>query len=372
MQVVAPGYEEVAAAFAHAVPADGRGGAFAAVVEGETVIDVWAGSASDDGRAWQRDTTCLVFSGTKGATATAALTLVESGSLDLEAPVAAYWPAFAAAGKADVRVRDVLAHTAGLPGIAARLGAAEIADPEQIFPLLAAHAPIVPIGAPSYHAVTFGWLVDAVVRAADGRPVSRILAEAVAGPLGLDLWIGVPQAELHCVAQMRRSPDYQLSAFAANDTPDPRLDMVYGLVGELDWNAAATLQAEIPAANGVATARSLARLYGCLARGGEIDGVQILAATTIDLALREASIGDDPLSGRLLRFGLGYELAGTLSNLGPAPDAFGHTGAGGSSHGAWPALRTGFSFVTSEMRTESSDDRVRSILAALHAAVRDP
>jgi len=310
-----------------------------------------------------------VFSGTKGVVAAAVLQLVERGALDLEAPVASSWPAFAAAGKDRVKVRDLLAHTSGLPGVVAPLAAGDLTAPQRIFDLLAAQEPIVEIGVPSYHALTYGWLLDAVVRIADGRSVGQVVADEIAGPLSLDLWIGLPETELGRVARIRRAPGYTLSAFASGEEPDPRLAFVYGPLDGVNFNAADTLMAEIPAANGVATARSLARLYGCLARGGEIDGVRLLEPATIAHAATEASRGDDPLSGRPLRFGLGFELAGTPSNLGPDPGAFGHTGAGGSTHGAWPSRATGFSFVASEMRTESGDDRGRLLLAALARAL---
>src|SRR6185436_16052160 len=130
----------------------------------------------------------------------------------------------------------------------------------------------------------------------------------------------------------------------------------------MDWNAPEVLQAEIAAANGVATARSMARLYGCLACGGSVDGVRLLRPETLAAGRRERSAGDDPLSGRPLRFAAGYELWGTPSELGPAEDAFGHTGSGGSSHGAWPGLRTGFSFVMRELRPQPADDRARRLL----------
>ena len=367
---VAPGFEAVGEVFASVTEPGRPGAAFAAVVDGVPVVDLWGGTVDDAGHSWSKDTACVVFSGTKGVVATAVLQLAERGALDLEAPVASIWPAFAAAGKDRVLVRDLLAHTSGLPGIIAPLTAGDLRAPQRIFDLLAAQEPIVTVGVPSYHALTYGWLLDAVVRSVDGRSVGQVVRDDIAGPLGLDLWIGLPEAELGRVARIRRAPGYALSAFASDDEPDPRLAFVYGPLDGMNFNAPETLTAEIPAANGVATARSLARLYGCLARGGELDGVRLLEPATIALAATEASRGDDPLSGRPLRFGLGFELSGTPSNLGADPAAFGHTGAGGSTHGAWPSHATGFSFVVSEMRTESGDDRGSVLLAALAEALR--
>jgi CubicO group peptidase (beta-lactamase class C family) len=368
---VAPGFEGVRAAFADAVSDDGPGAALAAVVDGETVVDLYAGRAGD--RPWQEDTICIVFSGTKGVVAAAVLVLVERGVLDLEAPVSRIWPEFAVAGKEDITVGDVLAHAAGLPGVTERLTLDDLAAPERIFELLAAQAPLVAPGGPSYHALTYGWLVDAIVRRADGRHVAQVVADELCAPLHLDFRIGTHGDDLAHVAPTVRAPDFELSAFAGNAEPDPRLDAVYGnpplSPARGGWNDPAVLEAEIPAGNGVGTARSIARLFGCLARGGELDGVRILRPETIELGARERSRGADPLSGRPLRFGAGFELHGTPSRLGPVHDAFGHTGSGGSSHGAWPSLRTGFSFVISELRTETADQRAPEILYALRDAV---
>lgn len=169
------------------------------------------------------------------------------------------------------------------------------------------------------------------------------------------------------VRQLRAAPDWGLAALAGEEEPDPCLALVHGPVGTLDWNDPALLAAPVPGAGGVATARSLARLDGALARGGELDGVRVLRAETIDAARTERSAGPDVISGIPLRSGLGFELWGIPSFLGPSPDAFGHTGAGGSSHGAWPGLRTGWSFVTAELQPATRDVRAATLLEALHA-----
>jgi CubicO group peptidase (beta-lactamase class C family) len=368
MTVVAPGYEEVAEVFAACVPADGPGGSFAAVVHGVTVIDVWQGTAGDAGTPWRADSVCAIASGTKGVVATAMLMLVDRGALDLSAPVARYWPEFGAAGKADVRVADIVSHTAGLPGVVEPVAVDDLADPPKIEALLAAQEPIVPIGLPTYHALTYGWLCDALVRRVDGRSIGRFVAEEIAGPLALDLSIGTPPERATRAAPLRPVATYALSAFLSDGEPDPRLAFVYGNPPVLA-RLRDLLSVEIGGANCVTNARAMARLYGCLACGGEIDGVRILSGETVRLGRRQLSAGDDPLSGRALRFGVGFELAPNPSALGPAPDAFGHTGTGGSSHGGWPALRTGFSFAMTELRPENDDGRARRLLDVLHRAV---
>jgi CubicO group peptidase (beta-lactamase class C family) len=363
---VAAGFEPVAEAFAACIAPDGPGAAFAAVVDGRPVIDVWAGTADDDGDPWAEDTVCVVASGTKGVVATAMLILLERGALDLDAPVSRYWPEFAAAGKESVRVADVVAHTAGLPGIVVPLTVEDLRDPPLVEATLAAQEPIVPVGQPTYHALTYGWLCDGLVRHVDGRSVGRFVSDEIAGPLELDLSIGSPPERASRAAQMRQAPNYALSAFLGDEEPDPRLAYVYGnppVVGR--WRDPEMLALEVPGANCLASARSLARLYGCLARGGELDGVRLLRPETVELGRRQLSEGPDPLSGRPLRFGVGFELAPNVSQLGPDPVAFGHTGAGGSSHGAWPSRRTGYSLVVSEMRPENDDGRSGRVLGAL-------
>lgn len=368
----ATGFETLVTVFAGAVPVGGAGGAFSAVVDGRLVVDLWAGTVDDAGRPWRADTPAVVFSGSKGVVASAVLVLVERGVLDLEAPVAAIWPEFAAHGKGGVRVGDVLAHTAGLPGVVEPVAVADLADPASIAARLARQAPITDLGVPSYHALTYGWLVDEIVRRSTGLPVARVIADALAGPLDLDLWLGTPPEVIPRVARLRSSRDYAPTALdPAGGEPDPRLRLVYGnpSVAAIDWSDPAILRSQVPAAGVVATAAALARLYGALAAGGEIDGVRILEPATVDLGRAERSRGADPLSGRVLRFGAGFELAGTPSFLGPAPDAFGHTGAGGSAHGAWPGLRTGFSFVTALMRREAADHRASDLLDALYGCL---
>ena len=364
---VAPGFEPLREAFAEVVASqtDESGAAFAATMEGRMVVDLWGGGA-EAGRPWQADTLCVLFSGTKGVVATALLMLADRGALRLSDRVADQWPEFAAAGKGEITIAQLGAHAAGLPWIERRLEASALADPVLLAETLAAQAPVLPVGRPCYHALTFGWLCEGLVRRVAGRSVAELVASDLAGPLELDLRIGLrgDAAAAGRLARLRRAPGYQLSALAV-DEPDPRLELVYGnppigdIVADAGW-----LQPPIASANGIATARAMANLYGLLATGTLVSE-DVLAA-----ALETASLGDDPLSGRPLRFGAtGYELSGTPSELGPPAGAFGHTGAGGSSHGGWPDLRTGFSFVTSELRREDLDHRSSTLLATLHGCL---
>jgi CubicO group peptidase (beta-lactamase class C family) len=362
---IAPGYEQVRAVFSEVVEsqAAGTGAALAAVVDGHLVVDLWGGAANPAGMPWQEDTTCVLFSGTKGVIATALLTLVDQGRLRLTDRVADHWPEFAAAGKIDITVAQLGAHAAGLPYIDQPLDGSDLTDPVRLADLLAAQPPVLAVGQPCYHAITYGWLCDGLIRHASGRSAAELVREALTEPLGLDIRIGLngDLAAAGRLARLHRAPGYQVSALAVGN-PDPRLHQVYYpsiLSGDDSW-----LEAPLPAANGIATARAVATLYGAVV-SGTVVGMHTLADAT-----ETASQGDDPLTGRPLRFGpTGYELAGTPSQLGPPGDAFGHTGAGGSSHGGWPQLRTGFSFVTSELRREDLDHRSQRLLSSLHTVV---
>jgi CubicO group peptidase (beta-lactamase class C family) len=356
--VAAPGYEPVRDAFAAA--ADGSACAFAAFADGALVCDLHTAGLGPGSAT-------VLFSGTKGVAATALLLLVEDGALDLDVPVAALWPAFAAGGKGEITVAALLAHAAGLPAVERPLERRDLADPRALAAALAGQAPMFEPGVPSYHAVTWGWLASEVAVRASGCTLGALIRDRLAGPLGLDLRLGLALEDPLAarLVRPRPAPDYRLSAFMA-DEPDPRLEQVYGnpRLAIDSWADPDLLAIEAPAVNGVATARAMATLYGLLACG------RLLRPETIARASQTASQGGDPLTGRRLRYGpSGYELAGTPSELGPAPDAVGHTGAGGGSHGAWPALRTGFSFLPADMRSQDADRRAADVLAALHRVV---
>jgi CubicO group peptidase (beta-lactamase class C family) len=354
------GFERVRDTFLETIPTGG--GAFAATVDGRMVVDLWARGAG--GGQWDEDTAAVLFSGTKGVVATVLLVIADRGRLDLDAPVASVWPEFAQGGKDDITVAQLAAHAAGLPAVVQRLTQDDLADPAHIAALLAAQEPMLPPGTPSYHAITWGWLCGEVVRRVEGRSVGEVVRELFGD---LEIRIGVDPAEPFAgrIARIAPSPDYRLGAFLAED-PDPRLEGVYGnpAIGAEDWGDAALLKPEIAAANGVATARAMAELYGRLVCGA------LVGQDTLARAHTPEAQGDDPLTGRPLRFGpTGYELAGTPSALGPPADAFGHTGTGGGSHGGWPSLRTGFSYLTARLRPETVDARAKSLLDTLHDAV---
>jgi len=365
---VATSFEAVADAFGLELSgAAAPGASLAVVVDGRTVVDLWGGSAdAERGIDWRADTIVPIFSGTKGLVAVCLLLLLERDALELEAPVARYWPEFAAAGKDEVTVAQVVSHTAGLPGLRDGFGVDDVLNGDRMRERVAAEAPFWEPGSTlAYHALTFGWLSDGLVRRVDGRSVGRFFADEVAGPLGLDLWIGLPEELEPRVARLVTAPDFGITYYG--EQPEPLLEAVYGTLasGTFPWNDPAIHAAEIPAANAIGTAQSIARLYGCLARGGELDGVRLLSEPTVRLGARELARGVCAITRRPYAFGIGFELQTELAALGPVPGAFGHTGSGGSAHGCWPEERVGFSYAMSELRPEASDGRARRLLEAL-------
>ena len=370
---VAPGFEAVADEFERNFTERADIGAgFAAMHRGRMVVDLWGGEAAP-GKPWREDTLQVIYSGTKGLLAACVLKLIEQGKLELNEKVVTYWPEFAQHGKGTVRVRHVISHGAGLPGIVASLTEADWADHEKMERLLAAQ-PLAtdPDAFHSYHALTIGWLVGALVRRVDGRTLGRFFADEIAGPLRLETWIGLP-AELDArVGRMRLGEG--MVPLTAEQLSDPVLKSIWGNPplfpdDDMAWNSRALHAAEIGGAGGISTARSMARYYGCMAIGGTLDGVTVLKPQTIALGRNEISRFMDPYIAEAMAFGTVWALQTPQGRFGPAPDAFGHSGAGGSIHGAWPTQGTGFSYTMNEMRADPEDRRSRYVLQRLHEVV---
>jgi CubicO group peptidase (beta-lactamase class C family) len=345
------------------------GAAFAAYVEGRLVVDLWGGLARpSERRPWERDTLQLIFSGTKGLTATCMALLADRGRLDPERRVAEVWPEFAANGKAAITVADVLSHQAGLPAIETDLELDDLLDPVALADLLARQAPHWEGDQrAAYHALTYGWLCDALVRRVAGVSVGRLFAAEVAGPLGLEAWIGLPEELEGRVSELTmRNFEVEVPAsdYGRRVYFNPPV-----FADPLPWNAPELHAAENAAVGGIGTARSLARLYGCLAEGGSLDGVRLCSPEAIANAAALRVRATEPYADEPMAFGLGFELQSELMAFGPPLDAFGHTGAGGSVHGAWPRHRAGFSYCMNEMRTMPGDRRGRRLLEALYSCL---
>ena len=374
---VAEGFEPVAHAFAANFHTQGEvGAAFAATYGGELVVDVWGGLADiRTRRPWTADTLQLIFSGTKALVATCLLILVDRGQLDPDACVATYWPDFAAHGKESIRVYEIASHQARLPGIAVALRQADVLDDHRMARLLASQMQEAdPRGASAYHPLTYGWLCGELVRRIDGRSIGQFFDEEIAQPLGLELWIGLPQSEEHRVSCLNYGLPWTSFAthhFAADDL----LKRVWGNPplfppDALPWNKREWHAAEIPGAGAIGTARSIARFYACLANAGVLEGVKLFAPETLERGRRCLSRRHDDLADEPQAFAFGFELQTENLMLGPVSDAFGHGGAGGSAHGAWPKERVGFSYCMNELRDYGgADHRASALLTALHGAV---
>ena len=232
-----------------------------------------------------------------------------------------------------------------------------------------------PRAARTYHRMTFGWLCGELVRRVTGKSVGRFFADEVAAPLGLDLWIGLPASEEPRVAPCRQAKSWGAvtalqPASIEGDELQARIyaNPTLAPSGESSMNAAAFHAAEIPGANGIGTARSVARLYACLARGGELDGTRLCGPEAIALARREQTRFRDPFSDLPMAYGVGFHLQTENRPFGAPDDGFGHQGAGGSVHGAWPEQRIGFSYLMNELRNPLDDPRAGALLSALASA----
>jgi CubicO group peptidase (beta-lactamase class C family) len=363
------------------------GAAFSAYHRGEKVVDLWGGVADVvSARPWAEDTIQLVYSSTKGATAVCANKLAQEGALDIEAPVAEYWPEFAQAGKEAMPVRQLLTHQAGLAWVDEELTLDDVLAWDPLVEALARQAPLwEPGSAHGYHALTYGHLVGEVVRRISGRSLGTYFREEVAEPLGLDFWIGLPEEQEPRVAMLvgNLGPTADLDEgtralveqFMGPDTMLGKALTVNGALGRAEssdggnvFNERRVHAAEIPAANGICDARSLARMYAaCI---GEVDGVRILTdAQMRDAATQRTSGPNTVLLGMDLQFGLGFFVPSSLMEIG-GPSSFGHAGAGGSLGWADPDADLAFGYVMNKMAQAIAGDlRSSSLINACYQAV---
>lgn len=298
-------FAEVRQTLADSLDSADVGASVAVYVDGQPVVDLWGGYA-DAARTvpWGRDTITNVFSTTKTMTALCALILADRGALDLGAPVARYWPEFAAAGKQDVTVSHLLSHTAGLPVWDEPTTVEDLYHWPTATARLAAQAPRWTPGTEAgYHAITQGFLVGEVVRRVTGRSLGTFFAEEVAGPLNADFHIGLPAEHDHRVAPVIPPPPAPSPSVEAGEPGYPQVD-------PLDVNTSAWRRAEIPAAGGHGNARSVAAVQSVLACGGTVGGVRLLSPAGCERALEQRFRGLDRTLGVRMRYGHGYGLQG--------------------------------------------------------------
>ena len=390
---VTPAFQPVFDAFVANFRTRGEiGSSIALTHQGQPVLEAWGGFADALSAApvmpWNRDTVSLIFSCTKGATALCAHILAARGQLDLNKPVAFYWPEFAANGKSHITVRMLMQHASGVAAIPFTLPVPPggWADWNLMTSLIAASPPWWEPGtAHGYHALTFGWLVGEVVRRVSGQSLGTFFQNQVAVPLGMDFWIGMPSAQIPRVAPMLANTESLPVEPFLDKMVDPsslQAAVFFNLGGWLGappatppaYNTPQSLQAEIPAAGGVTNARGLATMYGALANGGALGGTRLLPedyAAQLGLIHSASPIDRTVLVGT--RFGLGYH--GTIDNrpTGPGlsvimgPQAFGHAGFGGSLGFADPQAKLSFGYTMNKMGPGTGvNDRGQSLIDATY------
>jgi len=365
---VARGYEGVRDAFAHAQANDEGGAQLCVYRRGQKVVDLRAGRDPVNDRPYGEDAITVIMSCTKGATAAVVHRLAERGLIDYEAPVADYWPEFAVAGKDDARVWHLMSHSVGLPGVDPESGvtARDLLYPDRHLPALEAMAPVWPPGTSChYHPITYGSLLNEVVRRVSGKSVAQVFGGEIRAPLGLDFWIGLPAKE-----EPRVAPHFQPTP---GPTPEQLAQLIAGMgvdvatrlarvvihafaqTGELIevMNNREARAAEVPAGNGVADAASLAKMYAAMI--GEVDGVRLLKPETVEKArtLRTGSMSSAGDLGKLqfgtpLQYGLGYEFPRDVTPM-LGEGSFGHAGAGGRIGFAHPESGTAAAYVANTM-----------------------
>ncbi|MFJ7181009.1 serine hydrolase domain-containing protein [Streptomyces massasporeus] len=379
---VAEGFEPVREAFVRNFVTFGdRGAAVAVYRDGQKVVDLWGGTKDVDGTApWERGTTQVVRSATKGIAAAVLLLLHQRGQLDLDAPVGHYWPEFKAQGKERVLVRQVLNHRAGLPVLDRPLTPHEALDPLKGPAAVAAQAPAWEPGTGhGYHALTYGWLVDELVRRVTGQGTGEWLASQVTGPLGLDLWLGLPESEAGRAGRVGRvegaEPSGGLrarpkrSVTEAYEDPDSLTRRAFAAISPFpDQNDPAYRASALPATNALATADGLARFYATLI-GDTAGATRLFTPQTVELARAEESAGPDRILVVGTRFGLGYMLHGSASPL-LTPGSFGHPGRGGALGFADPETGIAFGYVTNGFRkTVTADPRAQGLVRAVRGVL---
>ena len=347
------------------------------------MVDLWGGYAdAARTRPWTRDTIVNLFSVGKAVSAICALRLVEAGRLDLDAPVARYWPEFARAGKDRLPVRYLLTHQAGLPALSQALPEDAWRDWAVMTEALAAQTPWwEPGSGHGYHVNTQGFLLGEVVRRITGKTLGTYLREDIAVPAGIDFHIGLdPEHDGRCADFIPPPPSPEreelerrlgadparlsgLALMRLNAYRNPRNFSGMGIVNTRAWRAA-----EVPSTNGHGNARAIARLYSALATDGKLDGVHVLAPETVARATTEQVNGPDIVLERPTRYGLGFQLTMSERRLGPNPRAFGHFGAGGSLGFADPDARVAIGYAMNQGRPGWQHRHVRHLIDLVYAA----
>jgi CubicO group peptidase (beta-lactamase class C family) len=380
---VAPGFEEVRTEFERNFAERGEiGAAVAAYVRGEKVVDLWGGHRTPDrDLPWNEDTMVIVFSTTKGLSAMTLAVANARGWLDYDAPVARYWPEFAQNGKADVTIRQLLGHEAGLVFVPEQLTVEKLRDLDYLAWLLARQTPEWPPGTRhGYHAMSIGFYMQEIIRRVDPahRSLGRFFHDEIARPLGLDFYVGLPrEIPNERLAEMKTlSPARAIAAIRTTPLDlIPKVLWPWSLLRKslafvnLPWNERSSLEVEVPAGNGVGTARAIARAYSAFAEGGAELGLTPETLSRIS-ALPDFPRPKDEILKLPAYYSLGYLRPGPSVAFGSSPRAFGHPGAGGSFAFADPDAHVGYAYVMNKMDFYLMDDpREKALRDALYRAI---
>lgn len=364
---------------------DELGASVAMTVEGKSVVDLWGGLKAEGGAPWEKDSISIVFSATKGASALCAHMAADRGLLDFDAPVTRYWPEFGQAGKEGAMVSMMLDHSVGVPAVREKLKAHGAYDYDYMCDVLAREAPFWKPGTRNgYHGLTSAWTVGEMVRRSTGRRMGVFLREEVAGPLGVDFWLGLPEAhEPRVVAMIPYPPDDAArntriaKAMQADPTGPSALFMTNG--GGFNPNSREGHAAEIGSGNGISNARGLAGLYAPLANGGAVGGVRLVGPEAVTrMGKVSVATHEDATLNIPTRFSLGFMKSMDNRRLDNAEScsailseaAFGHVGAGGSIGFADPECRMSFGYTMNRMGLGILlNDRGQSLVDAAYRAV---
>lgn len=364
---------------------DEVGASVCVVHEGERVVDLWGGLADPDtGRGWEADTIGVVQSVTKGAVALCAHLLVARGQVDLDAPMAAYWPEFGRAGKQDIPVRWALSHSDGIPVITGDQPEKAPLHFDAVVADLAAQQPVLEPGTrTAYHGFSFGYLVGELVRRVTGRSIGEFFREEIAEPLGVDFWIGLPERHHARVAPAIAAPlDTEHPVYQLMAQPGTIQNWLVlnggGLFGAGATDTAEAYAAQLPSSGGIGNARSIAGFYAPLALGGTVGGVRLMGPADVARMAAPAAAGVDAMLLVPMTYTLGFwktmdnrrsRVTGTDSMV-LSPEAFGHPGFGGRLGFADPGGRFSFGYTNNRMSAHTTiDERCQSLIDAVYRAL---
>lgn len=324
------------------------GASCAIMIDGELVVDIWGGySDVADGHEWQEDTLCCCWSVSKTIGAILTLMMMDRGLIDIEAPVSLYWPDFGGNGKDDIRVLHLLNHTSGVSYVDADLESGDVNDWDTMVAAIEATTPNWEAGSQlGYQNMTQGYLLgELCAQVNGGRRLAQCLKEDLAGPLTLDWHFAVPDETMSRLATVYQPDPTMFNRIIAENPESPFSLSMKGRDPHETYNSKRWRKAENGAGTSHTNARSMARLYGALARGGSLDGVQVLSYDALQLAQNETVRDKDMITGMEMRFSAGFEMnCPPVTPMGPGPSCFGYIGAGGSYAFADPDQKLGFGY----------------------------